>query len=314
MRTISRRVRLALAFAALVLLIPTSLFAFRLLRLVFTDDGIDLSAEDAADFHAWVLLEGVAMSVDAPSVAVVMMNDGYSKHAAIAEGSIANKRAYAAAHGYAFIVCPRLLDVHRLAAWSKLKLVHHALLHYDRVVWMDVDTIIRAPWSKDAGLELVAARAKSHISASSVGGISARKCGLIAQRDFGAEERDDGNSDYFNAGVVVFVSTEWTRGVLSGAYDRWHIVILQSLYRYFDSDQDALNEQVVVVQSTLSSSSSSPSYHACVCKYGKLWALAKHRSYTSMRRTFAYHFPGWCDDPEKCTHDFVDLLGKQRGL
>lgn len=67
-------------------------------------------------------------------------NTGY-----ICVASAANKRRYAAKHGYDLIVVTEVADASRPAAWSKILEVRKHLPKYEWVFFIDVDTLIMNP-------------------------------------------------------------------------------------------------------------------------------------------------------------------------
>lgn len=81
-----------------------------------------------------------------PRFALVMLVAYNQPHASWVNTSIANKRSYAARHGYAFEVFAES-DTGRPAAWSKLVALLHVLgrMEAEWVVWVDLDTVIMRP-------------------------------------------------------------------------------------------------------------------------------------------------------------------------
>ena len=69
----------------------------------------------------------------------------YAASAKFADRALANKRAYAARHGYGFIVAPAVSTEDRPAPWSKLTALAAHLEEYDWLAYLDGDALVADP-------------------------------------------------------------------------------------------------------------------------------------------------------------------------
>ena len=185
----------------------------------------------------WVVVKGTQ------PVAVVTLAVPDVRHAGFMAVSLQEKAQYATARGYWFIACNITLDAGRPPVWSKLRLVAAVLEQVcfggavcalnpgclpmsntlaasqvaPTVLWLDLDTIV---WTRHLGVEA--------LQATSPG------ADLHAQHDFHRFRT------YFNAGVLLFRSSDWTKWLLVQAYNTRRTMALRRV-GYTMEEQDALN-------------------------------------------------------------------------
>ena len=125
-------------------------------------------------------------------------NAGY-----ICTASVANKRRYAALHGYDLLVSTQVADPSRPAAWSKILEVRKHLPSYDWLLFIDVDTLVMNP---NVRLEDIADDTVDQVIAADHNGI--------------------------NSGVWLVRNSEWTMWFLDELWAQEHLVKGSYLFHY----------------------------------------------------------------------------------
>jgi hypothetical protein len=75
-------------------------------------------------------------------VKIGLLNFYDANYAEVGAISAPNKRAYAAKHGYDYLLSHELLDPARPASWNKLRLIQRYIAGFDWLFWNDTDTLI----------------------------------------------------------------------------------------------------------------------------------------------------------------------------
>ncbi|CBJ33325.1 Glycosyltransferase, family GT34 [Ectocarpus siliculosus] len=129
------------------------------------------------------------------------------------EKSIANKKAYAALHGYDVIVATSAdIDRSRPAAWSKLLVLSKHLGSYDYVIFVDIDAFVMNPAFK---LEWLLDVARKQQQTGGIDGWGAGKeSDLIVTQDWNGP----------NSGVILIKNSDFSRWLLQEWWDQKQFV------------------------------------------------------------------------------------------
>ncbi|CAM9896373.1 unnamed protein product, partial [Hapterophycus canaliculatus] len=128
------------------------------------------------------------------------------------ERSIANKKAYAALHGYDVVVATSAdIDRSRPAAWSKLLVLNKHLGSYDYVIFVDIDAFIMNPTFK---LEWLLDVAKKQQQTGGMDGWGGKESDLIVTQDWNGP----------NSGVVLIKNSDFSRWLLQEWWDQAQFV------------------------------------------------------------------------------------------
>ncbi|CAB1116254.1 GT34 [Ectocarpus sp. CCAP 1310/34] len=129
------------------------------------------------------------------------------------EKSIANKKAYAALHGYDVIVATSAdIDRSRPAAWSKLLVLSKHLGSYDYVIFVDIDAFVMNPAFK---LEWLLDVARKQQQTGEIDGWGAGNgSDLIVTQDWNGP----------NSGVILVKNSDFSRWLLQEWWDQKQFV------------------------------------------------------------------------------------------